>query len=88
VVEQGLSVRDTEDLARIACGIADGGGEERKRHKKSAKSADIRAIETALQHHLGTKIDIRTKKDTSKGVIALHFYSLTDFDKLVNILRK
>ena len=88
VVEQGLSVRDTEDLARISCGMENDGGEERKRHKKSVKSADIRALETALQHHLGTKIDIRTKNEMSKGVIAIHFYSLTDFDKLINILKK
>ncbi|MCX5796767.1 MAG: ParB/RepB/Spo0J family partition protein [Elusimicrobia bacterium] len=88
IVENGLSVRDSEDLARVLCGINVDGEETRKRYKKQAKSADIKAIETALQHHIGTKIDIKTKKDASKGIISIHFYSLTDFDKIVNILKK
>ncbi|MDD5628794.1 MAG: ParB/RepB/Spo0J family partition protein [Elusimicrobia bacterium] len=88
IIEDGLSVRDAEDLARVVCGIAKEAADKRKRHTKQAKSADIRDIESALQHHIGTKVEIRTKKDSSKGVITLHFYSLTDFDKLINILKK
>jgi ParB family chromosome partitioning protein len=88
IVENGLSVRDAEDSARFMLGFVGGDAEYRKRLKKSAKSADIRAIETALQHHIGTKVDIRTKKDATKGIISLHYYSLSDFDKLINILKK
>jgi len=88
IVENGLSVRDAEDLARAVGGIENRDVKIRKSHKKSAKSADVREIETALQHHLGTKVDIRTSKEASKGVISIHFYSLTDFDKIVNILKK
>jgi len=88
IIENGLSVRDSEDLARVACGVVRDDAEYRKSHKKQAKSADIKSIETSLQHHLGTKIDIRTKKDASKGLIAIHFYSLSDFDKIINILKK
>jgi ParB family chromosome partitioning protein len=73
IVENGLSVRDAEDLARAAIGIDGDDIKIRKRHIKSSKSADIKAIETALQHHLGTKVDIRTKKEASKGLIAIHF---------------
>jgi ParB family chromosome partitioning protein len=88
VVENGLSVRDAEDLARASNGTAIGGQEIKKRNNKSTKSADIKVMETALQHHLGTKVEIRSKKDPSKGFIAIHFYSLTDFDKIINILKK
>ena len=88
VLENGLSVRDAEDLARFMLGYSEDDGESKKRLKKSAKSADIRAIETALQHHLGTKVDIRTKKDASKGMIGIHYYSLSDFDKIINLLKK
>jgi ParB family chromosome partitioning protein len=88
VIEDGLSVRDAEDFARVLIGYGSGDVEQKKRHKKSVKSADIRAIETALQHHLGTKVEIRTKKDTSKGMIGIHYYSLSDFDKLINMLKK
>ncbi len=88
IIENCLSVRDAEDLARVECGIVNTEGEYRKTYKKSIKSADIKAIESALQHHLGTKVDIKTKKEVSKGIISIHFYSLTDFDKILNILKK
>jgi ParB family chromosome partitioning protein len=88
IIENGLSVRDSEDLARAACGVSKKDFDNKKTHTKAIKSADIRSIETALQHHLGTKVDIKTKNDASKGCISIHFYSLTDFDKLINILKK
>lgn len=87
VIDNGLSVRDTEDLARAAIGHDDS-NEISRRPAKKDKSADIRQIEDSLQHLLGTKVAIKIKKDPSKGSITIHFYSLTDFDKLVNILKK
>lgn len=85
VVEQKLSVRDTEDLARAA---DDSSSKEKKAKKaRPIKSADIKALETALQHILGTKVDIKTKKDPTRGSITIHYYSLTDFDKIVDILK-
>jgi len=88
-LEQKLSVRDLEDLARNA----DSGSESpialkpvRGRPRKE-KPADIRELESALQHILGTKVDIKTKKDPTKGSISIHFYSLSDFEKIVNLLR-
>ena len=88
VVSQSLSVRDTEDMARIASGFINNEHKVIKTTKKSIKSADIMAIETSLQHHIGTNVDIRTKKDTTKGIICIHYYSLSDFDKIINILKK
>jgi len=48
----------------------------------------IKSIETSLQHRLGTKVDIKTKKDPTKGSVTIFFYSLTDFDKIVKVLTK
>lgn len=85
VIDKNLSVRDTEDLARNTC------VHTKKQTKYSQyhtnKTADIKALETTLQHVLGTKVDIHTKKDPTKGHITIHFYSLSDFEKLVNILK-
>jgi len=86
VINSSLSVRDTEDLARSAIGTEHSNRSDRK--AKKTKSADIRAIENDLQHHLGTKVEINTKDDATKGSITVHYYSLTDFDKIINILRK
>ena len=84
IIQQNLSVRDTEDLARITVSPKNRRGEK----VSLSKPADIQALETTLQHLLGTKVEIKTRKDPSKGIISVHFYSLTDFDKLINILKK
>lgn len=88
ILEQGLSVRDSEDLARKLSGkTAFGDGNEREgRNPKREKSPDVKSLETSLQHKLGTKVDIRTSKNPSRGRITIHYYSLPEFEKIVNIL--
>ena len=86
--ERKLSVRETEDLARK---VEAGEGLETPLPSikpQTPKSADIKALEGALQQVLGTKVDILTKKDPTKGKITIHFYSLTDFDKILNMFKK
>lgn len=83
-----LSVRETEELARK---VEAGEGLDAPQptlKPQAPKSADIKALEGALQQVLGTKVDIKTKKDPTKGKITIHFYSLTDFDKIVNMFKK
>lgn len=85
-LERKLSVRDVEDLARRT---TEGKGLEPKAHKpKAEKPADLRALETALQHTLGTKVEINTRKDPTKGTITIHFFSLEEFDALLRNLKK
>ena len=62
--------------------------ETKKMPEVARKSADIQSLETALKQALGTKVEIKLKKDPSKGTVVLHFYSVTDFDKIVNMLKK
>lgn len=83
-VEQKLSVREVEDLARQAAG---GRSLEKTKRPHRDKPADIKAVESSLQHSLGTKVEIKTKKDATKGSITVHFYSLDDFDKIVKMLK-
>jgi len=85
ILADNLSVRETETLARA---VLPDDEESPAKKQKTNKSADIISIESTLQHSLGTKVDIRTKKDPTKGSITIHFYSLSDFDKLLNILEK
>jgi len=88
ILAQKLSVRQAEDLARHANGNTAETEEKAPAKHKPLKSADIRALENGLQHSLGTKVDIKTKKDPTKGAITIHFYSLTDFDKIIKALQK
>jgi ParB family chromosome partitioning protein len=87
VVSQKMSVREVEDFIRE---MQD--GQEDAAIKKGAapkiKSADISSMESVLQKNLGTKVEIITKKSSTKGVVRIHFYDLTDFDRILKMLIK
>jgi ParB family chromosome partitioning protein len=86
VMEQKLSVRQTEDLARQA---ADGVLPGAKTVKpKLEKPADVRTLESSLEHALGTKVEIRTRKDLKRGAITIHYFSLDDLDRILKVLKK
>src|SRR5205807_9160072 len=61
VLEQKLSVRQTEDLARQAAGGQD--LTKKAARPKLDKPADLRTLETTLEHALGTKVEIQTGGD-------------------------
>lgn len=87
-LEQDFSVRNFEDAARrINSGQPLGLGQETSKPQQE-KSADLKALEASLQHVLGTKVEIKTKKDLTKGTITVHFFSLDEFEKIVQILKK
>ncbi|MBI5630459.1 MAG: ParB/RepB/Spo0J family partition protein [Elusimicrobia bacterium] len=85
-VSQKLSVREIEDLARQS---SRGKNLKASQQRPSTdKSADLKALESALQHFLGTKVEIQTRKNVNQGRITIHFYSLEEFDKIVKVLKK
>jgi ParB family transcriptional regulator, chromosome partitioning protein len=87
VLEQKLSVRQTEDLARQA--QAGEPLEEKKPERvKAEKPADVRTLESSLEHLLGTKVEVKTKKDPTKGAITIHFFTLDDLDRILKVLKK
>ncbi len=89
VLEKQPSVRETEALARLAEeGELPAAEEETPTRRPVPKSADLKALEDSLQQSLGTKVVIRTRKNPSKGVLNIHFFSLDDFDRIVNMLKK
>lgn len=89
VLDKQPSVRETEALARLAEeGALPAVEEESPARRPAPKSADLKSIEDSLQQSLGTKVVIRTRKNPSKGVLNIHFFSLDDFDRIVNMLKK
>lgn len=89
IVEKQPSVREAEALARLAEeGEIPVEPEERGARKPAPKAADLKALEESLQQALGTKVVIRTRKNPAKGVLNIHFFSLDDFDRIVNLLKK
>ena len=81
-VEQRLSVRDVEGLAKRVQAGGPLPGEKKARQLKPIKSADVHAMESELEKAFGTRVEIRTRKDEKSGRIVIHFYNLTDFDNI------
>ncbi len=81
IIDEGLSVRRIEDLARGSGKPPRKGG----RKSSSSTSSNLQSIEEKLRHALGTKVVVRTKGG-GKGEIVIEFYSLDDFDRLLDII--
>lgn len=78
VIREGLSVRQTEKLAK----------EEKTPKKKSArkaKDADIKRVEEDLKEVLGTKVTLNQKG--KKGKIEIEFYSKDELERLIDMLK-
>jgi len=76
VIKQGLSVRETERLARTAAG-----GVARKKPSRSPEAA---ALEDKLIKSLGTKVKVKDRG--KRGSIEIEYYSLEELDRLLDIL--
>ncbi len=78
VVREGLSVRQTEKLAKDD-------GKPAKRAARKTKDADIRRVEEDLKEVLGTKVTLNQKG--KKGKIEIEFYSKDELERLIDMLR-
>lgn len=83
VVDQGLSVRDTEKAAKAA------NSPQKPEAQPNAflaepvgKDADTRALEGDLSAHLGLKVSVEHKAGTEGGKLVLHYASLEHLDDL------
>ena len=79
VAKKGLSVRETEDLVNRS-------KEKEIVKPKKTKDLYIKELEEELQRILGTKVTIIQGK--KRGNIQLEFYTPSDFERLMKILKK
>lgn len=85
VIAKGLSVRETERLAKVAQG---GNGREKgdgSGSKKPAKDADTRALEQDLSANLGMRVII-DHKGFDGGHLTITYRTLDELDQLCQIL--
>ena len=80
IVDEGWSVRKVEDVAR---GTGKSSGRSSKSHSPSS-STSASSAEAKLREMLGTKVSVRPK-GTGKGEIVVEYYSLDDFDRLMDL---
>ena len=82
VVRRGLSVRETEKLAKAA-------GQPRSRSKvKPEKDADTRAIEADLSANLRMLVKIDHRGIDGGGVLSISYRTLEELDLLCDVLSK
>lgn len=82
IVDGGLSVRKVEDMVRSQ-------QQPKKKaalsqHEDTHSSASIQSLEERLRQALGTKVKVHTK-GSGRGEIVVEFYSLDDFDRLLDL---
>lgn len=78
IIHKGLSVRETEALAKKL------GSEAKKKPAHPKKDAQIESLQEKLTRNLGTKVRIHHKG--KKGRIEIEYYSLEELDRLLDIL--
>ena len=79
IIDEGLSVRETEKLA------ASEGKTKKRTPLKKKKSPDVLKVEEELKTALGTKISISGTQN--KGKIEIEFYSKDDLERLIELLK-
>lgn len=79
-VEQGLSVRQIEVLAKESKDVT-----KKAKSKKPKKSADVKRVEEDLKNTLGTKVNLNQKG--KKGKIEIEFYSKDELERLIEMLK-
>jgi len=79
IIENGISVRETERLIRQ-------GGEPattaKRASRQQAEDPNIKAAETKLRRKLGTRVSILGNTTGAGGRIEIEFYSAQDLDRL------
>jgi len=83
IIKDGLSVRQVEEI--IKRGVE---GTPKRIHLKtaSARSPQMKAIESELMMKFGTKVRIRAKG--SGGEVVVEYYSNEDLDRLITLFRQ
>ncbi len=90
VVEEGLSVRDTERRVRD---MRDAGAADARRRSAepaggAARAADpaVRRAERLLERALGTQVSLRARAEGASGEIAIVYHDLDDFERLLRLI--
>jgi ParB family transcriptional regulator, chromosome partitioning protein len=80
ILNKSMSVRALEQM------VQEGEKKQKNGKKKPAKDAHLRKMEEDLVSVLGTKVEI--KHTAGRGKIEISYYSLDDFDRIVDLIKK
>lgn len=83
IVAKGLSVRETEKLAKA---YSDKKSDHKRPSSRPEKDADTRALEADLSANLRLQVRIDHEAGSNKGQLSIHYESLEDLDMLCQLL--
>ncbi|WP_294622439.1 ParB/RepB/Spo0J family partition protein [uncultured Roseovarius sp.] len=86
VIKKGLSVRETEKLAKKPMGNIFSEDGNRKKSTAPAKDADTKALEGDLSANLGMKVSLNHKPGQENGQITISYDTLDQLDELCRLL--
>jgi ParB family chromosome partitioning protein len=81
ITDGGLSVRKVEDIVRAAQQPKKKSGPQKE---SNGPSASIQSLEERLREALGTRVKVKPK-GSGRGDIIVEYYSLDDFDRLMDL---
>ena len=81
VIDMGLNVRQTEELARTIEGSA-----KNQRKEPVEKDADLLSLEEEISEKIGLRVAI--KPQGKKGTVAIHYQTLDQLDDVLRRLRR
>jgi ParB family chromosome partitioning protein len=80
VIAKGLSVRDTEKLARKLVRPEHPGPRRARADRSPGESADIAAVQAHLEEFLGLKVTIHADSDPRTGSVSIRYTTLDQLD--------
>lgn len=86
VIKKGLSVRETERLAKRSVDNIFSEGTANRKTKSSEKDADTKALEGDLSASLALKVAIQHKKGEESGQLVISYETFDQLDELCRIL--
>lgn len=88
ILEEGLSVRETEQAVKKggASGSGTKGGQKKK--KKVELDPNFKLAETKMRRHLGTNVHIVPSGNGTGGKVEIEYYSESDLDRIYNLILK
>ncbi len=88
VIDQGLSVRETEKLAKQLRQPSSSEPPVRKQLSNTGKDADTKALESDLSAALGMRVSIEHTPGQESGRLMISYSSLEELDELCRILNQ
>ena len=86
ILDESLSVRETERLVKRLAKEARRTGEEKKdKNKDEALALIYQSLEERMKSVMGTKVSIHNK-DKNKGRIEIEYYSEAELERIVEMI--